>query len=277
MEKETALIPIEERTINFYDDEITTTLVSVENQRLIYVPLRPICDYLGLTWSGQYERVTRDAVLSQEVKFVRVTRTNSKQKRGDPNVLCLPLEFLNGWLFGISPTRVKPELKEKVIRYQRECYRILWQAFQDTSLPTESTRETSDAIIALEQIRDMGLAIARMAEQQIEMEQRLNARLDRAASVVGDIQRRLSIVERRFHPQALISDEQAEEISSTVKALAELITSYDPSKNHYQSIFAELYRRFGVSSYKNIRLEQYEKVLKFLEDWRRSAGTDRNT
>jgi ORF6C domain len=170
---------------------------------------------------------------------------------------------------------VKPELKEKVICYQRECYRILWQAFQAESLPTESTRETSDALIALEQIRDMGLAIAHMAQQQIEMEQRLNARLDRAARVVGDIQRRLGIVERRFHPQALISDEQAEEISSTVKALAEFITSHDPSKNHYQSIFAELYRRFGVSSYKNIRLEQYEKVLTFLEDWRKSGEAER--
>ncbi len=271
MEKETALIPIDERTIDFYGDDITTALVSIENQSLIYIPLRPICDYLGLTWSGQYERVTRDAVLSQEVQFVRVTRTN---KRGNPNLLCLPLDFLNGWLFGISPTRVKPELKEKVIRYQRECYRILGQAFQAESLPAEPARGSSDAIIALEQIRDMGLAIAHMAEQQIEMEQRLNARLDRAAMVVGDIQRRLTVVERRFHPQALISDEQAEGISSTVKALAELLTSHDSSKkNHYQGIFAELYRRFGVSSYKNIRLEHYEKVLQFLEDWRKSAET----
>ncbi len=273
MEKETALIPIDERIIDFYGDEITTALVKIEDHTQMYIPVRPICEYLGLSWSGQRERILRDPLLAKEKEFVRVTRTNSSEKRGDPNVLCLPIDFINGFLFGINASRVKPELQEKVIRYQRECYKILWQTFQDESLPTESTRETSDAIIALEQIRDMGLAIAHMAEQQIEMEQRLNGRLDRAASVVGDIQRRLSIVERRFHPQALISDEQAEEISSTVKALAELIASHDPSKNHYQSIFAELYRRYGVSSYKNIRLEQYEKVLKFLEGWRRSTET----
>jgi ORF6C domain len=53
--------------------------------------------------------------------------------------------------------------------------------------------------------------------------------------------------------------------------LAELITSKDPSKNHYQGIFAELYRRFGVSSYKNIRLDHYEKVLQFLEEWRQAT------
>jgi hypothetical protein len=32
-----------------------------------------------------------------------------------------------------------------------------------------------------------------------------------------------------------------------------------------------LYRRFGVSSYKNIPMEQYPHVLQFLEEWRQSV------
>ncbi len=40
-------------------------------------------------------------------------------------VVSLPLDMLNGWLFGIDANRVKPELKEMVLRYQRECYRVL--------------------------------------------------------------------------------------------------------------------------------------------------------
>ncbi len=122
--------------------------------------------------------------------------------------------------------------------------------------------------MALEQIREMGLAIARMAEQQIEMEQRLN----KAAKVFTSFDRRLTTVEKRLSPASHVTEEQAETISSTVKALAELMASRDQSKNHYQGIFAELYRRFGVSSYKNIRIEQYEKVLQFLEDWRTAQG-----
>ncbi|NJO82978.1 MAG: hypothetical protein HC828_09275 [Blastochloris sp.] len=39
----------------------------------------------------------------------------------------------------------------------------------------------------------------------------------------------------------------------------------------YQGIFGELYRRFGVSSYKVIRVEQYASVLAFLDEWRRAA------
>lgn len=169
--KEPVLIPIEERNVDFYGDEITMALVQMEQRTQLYVPLRPICTYLGLSWSGQRERTARDPVLSQEVRFVRVTRTNLG---GNPEVLCLPLEYLNGWLFGVNATRVKPELREKVIRYQRECYRILWQAFQQEA---RSVAEApSVALAALQQIRNMGLAIAQMAEQQMEMEQRLTTR-----------------------------------------------------------------------------------------------------
>ena len=269
MSSKSVLMPLDERRVEFYEDEVTAALVKVDGQKRVYVPLRPICDYLQINWSGQRQRLNRDPVLSEESRFVCVTHTNLG---GNPNMLCLPLEFLNGWLFGIDASRVKSELREKVIRYQRECYRILWQAFQAEAMATTESIEmtTSVDIVALEQIRDMGLAIARMAEQQIEMEQRLSARLDRASVVVGDIQRRLRVVEGKLHPAILITDEQTEEVSASVKALAELITMRDSSKNHYQSIFAELYRRFGVSSYKNIRAGQYEAVLQFLEDWRQS-------
>lgn len=271
MKDESVLVPVDERNVDFYGDEIVTALVKVEDHFQMYVPLRPICKYLGLAWSGQFERINRDPVLSQEVRSVRVTRTDRRST--DAGLFCLPLEFLNGWLFGVNAARVKPELREKVIRYQRECYKILWQAFQDEASTIIDAIEPSQSasLVALEQIREMGLAIVRMAEQQIEMEQRVNARLDRAAKVVGDIQRRLTTVERKLTPSLLITDEQAEEVSAAVKALAEFMTGKDASKNHYQGIFAELYRRFGVSSYKNIRLEQYGRVMQFLADWRQSA------
>jgi hypothetical protein len=124
---EKALIPIEEQKIDFYGNEITTALVEIEGQSVMYIPLRPICEYLGLSWSGQRERTIRDRVLSQEVALVRVTRSTATG--GIPDSLCLPVDFLNGWLFGINASRVKPEHQEKVIRYQRECYRVLREAF----------------------------------------------------------------------------------------------------------------------------------------------------
>jgi hypothetical protein len=43
------------------------------------------------------------------------------------------------------------------------------------------------------------------------------------------------------------------------------------SRSPYQGIFAELYRRFGVSSYKLIPQAKYQAVLTFLDDWRQRA------
>lgn len=260
MAEEKALIPLEEQTVDFYGDEITTAIVDIDGRSRLYVPIKAISDYLGLAWSGQFERIQRDRILSEVATLIRVTRITATG--GSPGSLCLPIEYLNGWLFGVNVNRVKPEMQEKVLQYQRDCYRVLWEAF-NVQAPV-----TIQSTSALEQIRATALAVAQLAEQQMEMEGRLTKRLDKAAEVFIGFDRRLGTLEKKVSPAALVTDSQAEEISSTVKALAELMMEKAPGKNHYQGIFSELYRRFGVSSYKNIRLEHYERVLRFLEDWR---------
>ena len=98
-------------------------------------------------------------------------------------------------------------------------------------------------------------------------------RLDRAAAVVGDVARRLGAVERKLSGGAVVTEDQAAEVSQAVKALAALLTD-DASggRNPYQAVFGELYRRFGVSSYKNIRADRLPDVLAWLEDWRRRVA-----
>jgi hypothetical protein len=127
-----------------------------------------------------------------------------------------------------------------------------------------------------------------MAEQQMELQRRqaaLTGRMDAAARVIRGVQGtldgvvgqlaavdvRVGLLEERLWPGALIDDTQATEVSNRVKALAELLTGREGGKNQYQAIFAELYRRFGVSSYKLIPQLKYEAVLAFLDDWRTSA------
>lgn len=268
----TALVPLEERTVEFHEDTIRAAAVEVAGERCIYVPVRPIVEYLGLDWSAQRQRIMRDEVLAEAVQGVVITTTPSGSGGGGgpQEMSCLPIEMLHGWLFGISASRVRPELREKVLRYRRDCFRVLWEAFRSEALAGAS----SPAAAPLAQIRGLALAIAQMAEQQMVLEGRVDTvdtRLDRAAEAFGALQRRLGAVERRLTPAAYITDEQAQEIAARVKALAEYLTSKGPNKNHYQGIFAELYRRFGVSSYKLIRQEQYEAVLAFLEEWRTSA------
>lgn len=169
-------------------------------------------------------------------------------------------------LFGVNADRVNPDVREHLLRYQRECYHVLARAFLGRAETAVSAN-----IAALVQIRENALAIVEMASLQIEHEQRLTTaenRLDRAAAVVGELGRRVKVLEQRTAPGQPIGEEQAAEISQQVKALAMLLTEQDNSKNHYQSIFNELYRRFGVTSYKLIPQGKYAAVLAFLEEWR---------
>ncbi len=268
-DESTALIPIEEKRVNFYGDEITAVLVEINGRHQIYVPVRPISEYLGLAWSAQLRRMKRDEVLAEGLTSVSIRDTQVQQRY---DVMCLQLELLPGWLFGISPSRVRPDLQDKIKRYRRECYQVLWQAFQADvlALVDQDAIENAPVNASLIQIREMGLAIVRMAEQQIEIEQRLNSRLDRAAAVVGNIQRRLSVVERRLSPPEYVTDEMATNIALAVKALAEAFSRRDPRKNHYQSVYMEVYRRFRAPSYDRVRIDKYEDVMKFLEDWQKS-------
>jgi hypothetical protein len=170
---------------------------------------------------------------------------------------------------------VRPELQEKITRYRRDCFRVLWRAFQAESLSMVRSNEQQIApastSMILTQLRDQALAQAYLAEQQLALETRISTHDDRfkqAGLVIRDMQQRLGALEERIQPAQVITEEEASEVSSQVKALAEVLTERDPSKNHYQSIFGELNRRFRVASYRRLSRAQLTQVVQFLEDWR---------
>ncbi len=272
------LAPIEQREIDFYDDRIVAVLVDVpgKTQPDIYVPVRLLCQFLGVDWSGQRQRIMRDPVLSTVARIVGVTPSN---RGGDPNVLALPVEFIHGWLFGISVARIKPEYQEKLIRYQLDCFRVLWQAFQaETLAAAPSTRSMS----SVAEVREFGLALARLAEEHLALDTRVSTtedRLDQASQVVGGLLRDVSQAKkdvaelaRRVAPGNPITQQQAGDLQARVRALAMLLTEANPAKNHFQSIWGELNRRCGVSGYLNIPAARYPEVVKLLDEWQTRAS-----
>lgn len=48
---------------------------------------------------------------------------------GPQETVCLRLDLINGWLFGIDAQRVRPEARDLVITYQEECHAVLFQHF----------------------------------------------------------------------------------------------------------------------------------------------------
>ncbi len=157
-------------TINvpFYGSDLY--VVSVDNEA--YTPMRPIIDGMGLTYQGQ-----ADKLKSRFAKGVREIMIPTKG--GEQTMLCLALRKLNGWLQTISPNKVRPEIRDSVIRYQEECDDVLYEYWTKgevknprkakKSLPGKITSEQQEAIKQLVMTRGKALPKESQAKAMITM------------------------------------------------------------------------------------------------------------
>ncbi|MEM7797882.1 MAG: phage antirepressor N-terminal domain-containing protein [Chloroflexota bacterium] len=123
MGKETKkIVSLGEVSIPFHEHNIIVQLGENGN---IYVAMRPLVESIGLDWSAQYRRIQRDNVLQKHmVTCVAVTATQGRE------LVCLPKEFVVGFLFGINTNRIKdPLVRENIDRFREEAHLFLDAAF----------------------------------------------------------------------------------------------------------------------------------------------------
>lgn len=97
------------------------TLFLLDQNNEPYTPMKPIVEGMGLAWQVQHRK------LDSNKERWGITMMVIPSKSGDQETLCMPLRKLPGWLMTIHPSRVKPEIREKIIQYQNECDDVLWK------------------------------------------------------------------------------------------------------------------------------------------------------
>lgn len=97
-----------------------TELFVVEHNGQPYTPMKPIVEGMGLDWASQFTKLKANTKRWGIVKITIPTLGDLQE------AICLPLRKLFGWLMTVSPNKVKPEIRENVIRYQNECDDALW-------------------------------------------------------------------------------------------------------------------------------------------------------
>lgn len=158
--------------VPFYED--TVVLVGQGNEP--YVAMKPIVVNMGLAWSPQRTKITeRFAATVTEIVTVA-------EDGGLREMTCLPLRKLPAWLYSISPNKVKPELRDKIIRYQEECDDALWDYWTkgNASRPTSNSvnqqlalsRHRVTLLKELHRARDNGLRAA-LHEEVAQLSQQL--------------------------------------------------------------------------------------------------------
>ena len=118
------LVQVKSQTIVFNNQK----LITFEKDGIQYTAIKPICENIGIDWESQRQRIMRDDVLNSTACMIKVVAEDGRVRE----MLSLPLQFLNGWLFGVDSKRVKSEqAKEYLFKYKMECYQALNNYWQD--------------------------------------------------------------------------------------------------------------------------------------------------
>ena len=114
-----------------------------------YLPIKPICQAIGVNYATQLEKLKSHPILSSVIPLRGTTGADGKTYE----MVCLPLKFIYGWLFTINPGNVSDESREKVIKYQMECYEVLYDHF--AGLGRKAQEENQAEIKLLEEIANL--------------------------------------------------------------------------------------------------------------------------
>ena len=70
-----------------------------------------------------------------------------------------------------------------------------------------------------------------------------------------------------------VTPEQASQISQAVKTVA-MKLSKASGRNEYGGVYGELYRKFGITSYKQLPAAKFDEAISWMNEWRESIEGD---
>lgn len=103
-------------SVQFHGQPIITAMAA----GVAYVAMRTVVENIGIDWTGQSVklRTQREKFDCRDISMVAADGRIRK-------LLCIPLKKLNGWLFSINPSKVRADIRDKLIAYQEECFTVL--------------------------------------------------------------------------------------------------------------------------------------------------------
>jgi hypothetical protein len=133
---------MENQTVKFQGNELAYCWFNDEP----YIAIKHICEAIGIGYSSALQTVKDDEILASVMTLCPITAGDKKVY----DMQCLPLSYLNGWLFSISTEKVGEQAKFALLAYKRECYRVLFEHFFGRK---EAHNRATEVFVALHQER----------------------------------------------------------------------------------------------------------------------------
>lgn len=148
---------------------------------------------------------------------------------------------------------------------------------------------TSRQLTPAEQALLQAKNILNIAQQQVVLEREVSEQkkalemqkeeIDQTKDQVKRLESKVDLISKRKSSTSdgvFISEEQASELSQSVKLIA-FELSKRTKQNEYASVYGQLYRQFGVTSYKRMPVEKFDNAMTFLTEWYNQAKQESTT
>jgi hypothetical protein len=183
----------------------------------------------------------------------------------------LRVDLIPLFLTGISTKSITDEAhRAKLERFQEEAAKVLWEAFQQGRLTAEQSFEDLLAGASPDTVQayQVAEAVLYLARNQVMLEARLRGVLD-------DHEQRLESVEAqlRLDSARYVTEDQASQISQAVKTVA-IALGKKSGRNEFGGVYGELYRKFGITGYKQLPAAKFQPAMTWLNEWRESVEGD---
>lgn len=241
--------------VQFDGDQLMAVILEGDG---VAVPVRAICQALGLDIDSQSAKLREHEVLSRGLRVVRVPRGQQLS-----SVVAILHKYIPFWLATIMPNQVKADVKPKLIRYQIELVDLLATLYGGelrTALPVTVDAPTA----ALERrMADVLLEVRLAREALLAARQRTEDQLHVHEGRIGAIEGLMDELQQQLASHTTITAPQQEVIKRAIQRLA---TRYKQrtGQDIYGKLFAQFCIDLGTPKYSLLPAGKYETALEWL-------------
>jgi hypothetical protein len=248
----------------FYGEVFNAYLAT---DRQWYLPVARLCEAVEIDANGQLQRIRRDEALADalvelglEMPYGETTRKRA--------VYCLNLRRLPYWLGTIDASRVKEDVRAKVVRFKRDFAEAAWQVFRSDFMPEDVLAEMdafeTPAQQELSRIFDEAAALRR---RLAGLDERISSEVESLSGQLDDVAGRLGSLEVRFAGREFINPDQQHKLQKMVNTLAMARYEASPAKSkskYFAESYADFKAEFKVPIYAMLSEDQFPAAVDFL-------------
>ena len=255
------LTPPRHELIDFHGDQLIAVVLEGDG---VAIPLRLLCERIGLDTDAQAEKLRTHPVLAAGLRVVNVEIGGRVR-----SVMAIIHTKIPFWLATISPELVNDATRPKLIQYQTELADILARLFYGAPA-APSPLSADPAIASLQQQFHAALDEMRRVREAIIEEQRQTKQ-----SVTETQQQLTSLTEIVSELRTLlpVSPKQAEYIQRAIKRIATRLhkrRQQEPGyrqteDNLYQLLFGQFKVDMGIPRYDALPIDKYAAAVAWIE------------